>query len=67
MASRAVGAANHANPLPIVVPCHRVMGSDNSLTGFVGGLETKLKLLAMENPAAYGDGTQSDLLGSAKT
>jgi len=60
-ASRAVGAANHANPLPIVVPCHRVIGSDNSLTGFGGGLETKLKLLALENPAAYGPSAQGDL------
>ncbi|MDD9902479.1 MAG: methylated-DNA--[protein]-cysteine S-methyltransferase [Rhodospirillaceae bacterium] len=64
-ASRAVGAANHANPLPIVVPCHRVIGSDKSLTGFGGGLETKLKLLAMENPTAYGEDAQGDLFGSA--
>ncbi len=64
-ASRAVGAANHANPLPIVVPCHRVIGADNSLTGFGGGLETKLKLLALENPAAYGRGGQGDLFQSA--
>lgn len=47
-ASRAVGLANGANPLPIVVPCHRVIGSDGSLTGFGGGLETKRKLLALE-------------------
>jgi methylated-DNA-[protein]-cysteine S-methyltransferase len=64
-ASRAVGAANHANPLPIVVPCHRVIGSDNSLTGFGGGLETKLKLLTFENPAAYGASAQGDLFQSA--
>ena len=63
-ASRAVGAANHANPLPIVVPCHRVIGSDKSLTGFGGGLETKLKLLALENPTAYGSGAQGDLFQS---
>ncbi len=47
-AVRAVGAANGRNPLPIVVPCHRVIGSDGSLTGFGGGLETKRQLLALE-------------------
>lgn len=47
-AVRAVGAANGANPLPIIVPCHRVIGSDGSLTGFSGGLETKKKLLKLE-------------------
>lgn len=47
-ASRAVGAANGANPLPIVVPCHRVIGSSGRLTGFGGGLETKAALLALE-------------------
>jgi methylated-DNA-[protein]-cysteine S-methyltransferase len=43
-----VGAANGRNPLPIVVPCHRVIGSDGSLTGFAGGLDTKRALLALE-------------------
>ncbi len=47
-AVRAVGAANGANPLPIVVPCHRVIGADNSLTGFGGGLEVKKFLLEHE-------------------
>ena len=47
-AVRAVGAANGRNPLPIVVPCHRVIGSDGSLTGFAGGLDMKRKLLALE-------------------
>jgi methylated-DNA-[protein]-cysteine S-methyltransferase len=47
-AMRAVGAANGRNPLPIVVPCHRVIGSDGSLTGFGGGLTTKQKLLDLE-------------------
>ena len=64
-ASRAVGAANHANPLPIVIPCHRVIGSDKSLTGFGGGLDTKLQLLAMENPTAYGTDTQGNLFDTA--
>ena len=47
-AIRAVGAANGRNPLPIVVPCHRVIGADGSLTGFGGGLELKRRLLAHE-------------------
>ena len=47
-ASRAVGAANGRNPIPIVIPCHRVIGSDGSLTGFGGGLPIKKKLLALE-------------------
>ena len=47
-AVRAVGSANGANPLPIIVPCHRVIGSDGSLTGFGGGLETKRMLLELE-------------------
>lgn len=47
-AVRAVGAANGANPIPIVVPCHRVLGSNGSLTGFGGGIEVKRWLLAHE-------------------
>lgn len=47
-ASRAVGAANGANPLPIVVPCHRVIGANGTLTGFGGGLPTKRWLLEHE-------------------
>lgn len=47
-AVRAVGTANGRNPLPIVVPCHRVVGSDGSLTGFAGGLEMKRYLLELE-------------------
>ena len=47
-ASRAVGAANGRNPLPIVLPCHRVIGADGSLTGFGGGLPTKQYLLKLE-------------------
>ena len=48
-ASRAVGAANGSNPLPIVVPCHRVIGSNGNLTGYGGGLHIKEALLALEN------------------
>lgn len=51
-ASRAVGAANGANPLPIVIPCHRVIGADGSLTGFGGGVETKRYLLRHERGIA---------------
>lgn len=47
-ATRAVGAANGRNPLPIVLPCHRVVGRDGSLTGYGGGLERKLWLLRHE-------------------
>ncbi|HLK05819.1 MAG TPA: methylated-DNA--[protein]-cysteine S-methyltransferase [Candidatus Acidoferrum sp.] len=47
-AVRAVGAANGQNPIPIIVPCHRVIGSDGSLTGFGGGIENKKKLLELE-------------------
>jgi len=53
-ASRAVGGANGANPLPIVVPCHRVIGSDKSLTGFGGGIPIKKFLLAHERRVAQG-------------
>ena len=48
-ASRAIGLANGSNPLAIVVPCHRVIGADGSLTGYGGGLENKRILLALES------------------
>ncbi|HET6655290.1 MAG TPA: methylated-DNA--[protein]-cysteine S-methyltransferase [Gammaproteobacteria bacterium] len=48
-AVRAVGASNGLNPLPIVIPCHRVIGANGSLTGYGGGLEIKQKLLALES------------------
>jgi methylated-DNA-[protein]-cysteine S-methyltransferase len=48
LASRAVGAANGRNPVSIIVPCHRVIGSSGKLTGFAGGLETKAQLLTLE-------------------
>lgn len=47
-AIRAVGRANGANPIPIIVPCHRVIGSDGSLTGFAGGMRAKALLLQLE-------------------
>lgn len=50
-ASRAVGLANGSNPLPIVIPCHRVIGSNGKLTGYGGGLPIKERLLALERGA----------------
>lgn len=47
-ACRAVGAANHCNPIPILVPCHRVVGANGSLTGYAGGLWRKNLLLQLE-------------------
>ena len=47
-ASRAVGMANNKNPVPIIIPCHRVIGSDGKLTGYAGGLEVKEFLLNLE-------------------
>ena len=45
---RAVGSANHRNPIAIVIPCHRVIGADGRLTGYGGGLDKKEFLLALE-------------------
>ena len=52
-AARAVGLANGSNPIAIVVPCHRVIGSDGTLTGYGGGLERKQALLALESPGLF--------------
>ena len=49
--SRAVGAANGRNPIGIVIPCHRVVGADGSLTGYAGGVERKQLLLDLEQDA----------------
>lgn len=59
-ASRAVGAANGRNPLPIIVPCHRVIGSNGNLTGFYGGVHLKAGLLELEQ--RHGDGPFQDSL-----
>jgi methylated-DNA-[protein]-cysteine S-methyltransferase len=48
-ACRAVGMANNKNPIPIIIPCHRVIGSNGSMVGYAGGLETKKFLLNLEN------------------
>ena len=50
-AARAVGMANHENPVAIVIPCHRVVGSNGSLTGYAGGLHLKQQLLGIETQA----------------
>ena len=47
-AIRAIGQANSRNPIPIIIPCHRVIGKKGALTGYAGGLDRKIKLLAME-------------------
>ena len=52
-AARAVGAAVGANPIPLVVPCHRVVGSNGSVCGFAGGIALKRRLLAMEGAIGY--------------
>lgn len=54
-AVRAVGAANGKNPLWIIVPCHRVVGADGTLTGYAGGLEMKRALLELEQNTVRGD------------
>ncbi|MBL4853326.1 MAG: methylated-DNA--[protein]-cysteine S-methyltransferase [Robiginitomaculum sp.] len=50
--SRAVGGANNANPIPVIVPCHRIIGADKSMTGFGGGIPTKEFLLDLEGRVA---------------
>ena len=52
-ASRAVGLANGRNPIPIVIPCHRVIGANGTLTGYAGGLERKQSLLTLEQDALF--------------
>jgi len=57
--ARAVGAAAGANPLPLCIPCHRVIGADGALTGFSSGLEKKQFLLSLERSQKYGGSTSS--------
>ena len=52
-ASRAVGLANGSNPIPIVIPCHRVIGANGTLTGYAGGIERKQTLLEIEQHALF--------------
>ncbi|MCI8963685.1 MAG: methylated-DNA--[protein]-cysteine S-methyltransferase [Eubacterium sp.] len=58
-ACRAVGMANHRNPLPILIPCHRVIGKNGSLTGYGGGLDIKEKLLALEQRTQRENGEET--------
>jgi methylated-DNA-[protein]-cysteine S-methyltransferase len=64
-ASRAVGMANNANPIPIIVPCHRVIGADGKLVGFGGGMDTKVWLLEHESidPRSVKNPDQMNLFG----
>ena len=64
-AMRAVGAANGRNPLPIVRPCHRVIGADGALTGFGGGLPTKRFLLEFEGALPRAGVAATDLFATA--
>ncbi|MGZ5408234.1 MAG: methylated-DNA--[protein]-cysteine S-methyltransferase [Aeromicrobium sp.] len=50
---RAVGTANGRNPIPIIVPCHRIIGADGTLIGYAGGLDRKVKLLNLETPGLF--------------
>ncbi len=52
-ACRAVGMANNRNPIPVIIPCHRVIGAGGSLVGYGGGLDKKVKLLELEQPGFY--------------
>ena len=63
-ASRAVGAANGANPIPIVIPCHRVIGASGTLTGYGGGLDIKEKLLLLEGIGIDGQGSRAARVAS---
>ena len=63
-ASRAIGAANGNNPLPIILPCHRVVGSNGALTGFGGGIETKRTLLEHEGVLMPGDSRVAHTIGT---
>jgi methylated-DNA-[protein]-cysteine S-methyltransferase len=66
-ASRAVGAANGKNPLPIVIPCHRVIGASGDLTGFGGGLHLKVGLLTLEDAMPEASKKKSKLKASRAT
>lgn len=50
---RAVGTANNRNPIPIVIPCHRIIGADGSMVGYGGGMDRKVRLLSLETPALF--------------
>lgn len=54
-ASRAIGLANGRNPIPIIIPCHRIIGRDGALTGYAGGIDRKRRLLELERPSLIPD------------
>jgi len=60
-AVRAVGAANGANPIPLIIPCHRVIARGGALQGYAGGLDMKAKLLALESPLLANASSQPQL------
>ena len=64
LAARAVGLANSQNPIAIVVPCHRVIGTNGKLTGYAGGLDRKRWLLAHEGAQLRGVGLEADAAGA---
>ncbi len=66
-AVRAIGGANHRNPIAIVIPCHRVIGADGTMTGYGGGLDRKRTLLALEAGAAVAAGWRTARTGSPKS
>lgn len=61
-AARAVGAANGANPLPLIIPCHRVVAAGGRIGGYGGGIDLKKRLLAMERGGVAGDEESAELL-----
>lgn len=60
-AVRAVGAANGANPIPLIIPCHRVIARGGALQGYAGGLDMKARLLALESPLLTNGASQAQL------
>lgn len=64
LAYRAVGMANNRNPLPIVIPCHRVVGSSGALVGYAGGLDIKRLLLDLEGAGGFGETPGCDFPGA---
>ncbi|HLK88269.1 MAG TPA: methylated-DNA--[protein]-cysteine S-methyltransferase [Polyangia bacterium] len=66
-AVRAIGGANHRNPIAIVIPCHRVIGADGTMTGYGGGLDRKRTLLALEAGAAVAAEWRTPRAGAAKS
>ena len=60
VSARAIGGAVHRNPIALIVPCHRVVGADGSLTGYAGGIETKIRLLQLEGVLKQTERTDVD-------